>query len=108
MTTPFGFVGHTHVPLIAIQEPHLPDDCEMYQLGDGARIPLSADKKVVINPGSVGQPRDGDPRASYAVYDTDQAAVTIHRVDYDIKHTQRLMTDAGLPLRLIERLAIGR
>jgi diadenosine tetraphosphatase ApaH/serine/threonine PP2A family protein phosphatase len=108
MTTPFGFVGHTHVPLIAIQEPHLPDECEMYRLGDGARVPLTAGKKIVVNPGSVGQPRDGDPRASYAVYDTDAAAVTINRVDYDIKHTQRLMEDAGLPLRLIERLSSGR
>ena len=65
-------------------------------------------RKLVINPGGVGQPRDGDPRAAYAVYDSEQKTITVHRVEYDIPATQRLMEDAGLPRWLIDRLAIGR
>jgi len=108
METSLGFVGHTHVPLVAMQQPDEPDNCELYRLGDGAQLLLTGAEKVVINPGSVGQPRDGDPRASYAVYDNDKGTVTIRRVEYDIKHTQRLMADAGLPRWLIERLASGK
>ena len=64
--------------------------------------------RMVINPGSVGQPRDGDPRASYAVYDSDANTITLHRVEYEIAETQKLMAEEGLPLWLIQRLATGR
>jgi len=62
----------------------------------------------MINPGSIGQPRDGDPRAAYAVYDTDAEIVTYHRVTYDIAGAQKKIRDAGLPPILAERLAAGR
>ena len=61
-----------------------------------------------MNPGSVGQPRDGDPRASYALVDTSTATVTHHRVVYDVPETQRLIAEAGLPKPLAERLELGR
>jgi diadenosine tetraphosphatase ApaH/serine/threonine PP2A family protein phosphatase len=108
METPLGFVGHTHVPMLVVQERGRPDDCEMFRLRHGDSVRASAEGKMVINPGSVGQPRDGDPRASYAIYDTDTASVTISRVEYDVNATQKLMMEASLPRWLIERLSFGR
>jgi diadenosine tetraphosphatase ApaH/serine/threonine PP2A family protein phosphatase len=104
--SPYSLVGHTHVPALVVEDETLPRGCELYRIGDGHGIRLGAGK-LVINAGSVGQPRDGDPRASYAVYDTDERRVTLHRVEYDIGATQRLMEGAGLPRRLAERLAEG-
>ena len=93
------FVGHSHFPVIVEK---LPDG----QLtGHKNRIELDDSSRYIINAGSVGQPRDHDPRASYAViHDT---AAEIVRVEYDVKETQKEMTDAGLPDKLIERLTHG-
>ena len=66
------------------------------------------DGRFFINPGSVGQPRDGDSRAAYAIYDDEDQAVTFRRVEYDIAATQKRMESAGLPELLIERLSLGR
>ncbi|UPV75718.1 metallophosphatase family protein [Halorussus limi] len=63
---------------------------------------------VVMNPGSVGQPRDGDPRAAYAVLDLDDLSVTEHRVEYDVAAVRRAVEDAGLPSRIGERLESGK
>jgi predicted phosphodiesterase len=106
--TPFSLVGHTHVPTLIAQGQEFPHGCEIYHVEDGTRFRLSRERKLVINPGGVGQPRDGDPRAAYAVYDTESETVTLHRLEYDIEATQRLMEAAGLPRRLIQRLALGR
>ena len=62
----------------------------------------------MINPGSIGQPRDGDPRAAYAVYDTDAGIVTYRRVAYDVAAAQKKIREAGLPPILADRLAVGR
>jgi predicted phosphodiesterase len=62
----------------------------------------------MINPGSIGQPRDGDPRAAYAIYDTGAGIVTYHRVPYDIAGAQKKIRSAGLPPILADRLAAGR
>lgn len=105
--TPFGFVGHTHIPM---QVTELPDDrqgCELHRLADGDVVKLGA-SRLVLNPGSIGQPRDGDKRASYGLLDTDGHTFTLHRVEYDIAATQKLMEEADLPNWLIERLEIGR
>jgi len=85
LAVPRCCVGHTHVP---------------------ARFPVG-DAKVMINPGSVGQPRDGDPRAAYAVLDVDRATVDFHRVAYDVPETQKRMRALKLPDMLAERLAFG-
>jgi diadenosine tetraphosphatase ApaH/serine/threonine PP2A family protein phosphatase len=103
--TPFGLVGHTHVPLLITETP---DGCELERLSDGEVVALTGAARFVLNAGSVGQPRDGDKRASYGIYDSDAATFTLRRVEYDIARTQKLMVDAGLPDWLIERLAIGR
>jgi len=106
--TPFGLVGHTHVPMLVVEGPQFPQGCELYYLEDGYRLTLTREQKLVINPGGVGQPRDGDPRAAYALYDSADATLSLHRVEYDIGATQKLMEEARLPRWLIERLALGR
>jgi predicted phosphodiesterase len=108
MTVPFGFVGHTHVPTVATEDPSSPDGCSFDRLRDGDAVQLGDGLKVVINPGSVGQPRDGDRRASYGIYDSGEMRFTLRRVEYEIEATQRLMEDARLPAWLSERLSIGR
>ena len=66
------------------------------------------EERLIINPGSVGQPRDGDPTASYMIYDSEEESIAHYRVGYDIEATQRKMRTHGLPDFLIERLAQGR
>ncbi len=63
---------------------------------------------LLMNVGSVGQPRDRDSRASYCLFDSEKHSVQLVRLDYDIGETQRVMRDAGLPMFLIERLELGR
>ena len=103
--TPYSLVGHSHVPFVAAERGGSPptitplDDGDVVTLGDG---------RLIINPGGVGQPRDGDPRASCAVYDGEASTLTLHRVEYDLKAAQRKIREAGLPPYLAERLAHGR
>jgi len=103
--TPACLVGHTHVPALYLQ----PSPGESIL----ARVPGPGDSvevgraRLIANPGGVGQPRDGDPRAAYAIYDTDSGILEWHRVEYPIRVTQQRMRDLGLPRRLIERLAFG-
>jgi diadenosine tetraphosphatase ApaH/serine/threonine PP2A family protein phosphatase len=106
--TPFAFVGHTHVPALVTERVNGAEGCDLGRLWDGEVVELTGEARLVVNPGSVGQPRDGDERAAYGIYDSDAATFTLHRVEYDIARTQKLMVDAGLPDWLIERLAIGR
>jgi diadenosine tetraphosphatase ApaH/serine/threonine PP2A family protein phosphatase len=106
--TPFGLVGHTHVPMLVVEDRTSFDGCQLFRLADGEKIDLDPNIRMVVNPGSVGQPRDGDPRASYAVYDADANSIMLHRVEYAIDETQKLMAEAGLPRWLIERLSAGR
>lgn len=96
------FVAHTHVPAIFFSDNNRVDYI------DGPRIRVDLGKKYVINAGSVGQPRDGDPRASYAIYDNKEATVEIKRVEYDVKRAQEKILRAGLPARFAYRLSEGR
>ncbi|HEX6293320.1 MAG TPA: metallophosphoesterase family protein [Herpetosiphonaceae bacterium] len=104
--TPLCFVGHTHVPTIFAQ--HADGKAELRRGRSGEILRLKPDSRYIINPGSVGQPRDGDPRAAYAVWDTKAHTIRFNRVEYDIEATQRKMYAAGLPELLAERLAFGR
>jgi diadenosine tetraphosphatase ApaH/serine/threonine PP2A family protein phosphatase len=101
--TPYCLVGHSHLPLVFQCEKR----CRLSEPEDGTRINLG-EKRLIINPGGVGQPRDNDPRAAYAIYDREAAVVTLHRVKYDFTVTQGKMEAAGLPFWLISRLAYGR
>ena len=103
--TPYSLVGHSHVPFVCQEQEGAPPS--LRPLADGERVPLG-DVRLILNPGGTGQPRDGDPRAAYALYEDEAAAVTFYRVDYDIAVTQRAMEAAGLPRWLSERLAHGR
>ncbi|HEY3841286.1 MAG TPA: metallophosphoesterase family protein [Bryobacteraceae bacterium] len=71
-------------------------------------LELEPDCAYLINPGSVGQPRDGDPRSGYAIFDSDNEVLYYHRVPYDIETTQRKIREAGLPELLAARLAVGK
>jgi diadenosine tetraphosphatase ApaH/serine/threonine PP2A family protein phosphatase len=104
LTTPYGLHGHTHVPVAFI------DDAPRLEIVDPeAGTVLALDERTaLINPGSVGQPRDGDPRASYLLLDTDERVVTWRRVAYDIQAVQAAIRAAGLPRRLADRLAVGQ
>jgi diadenosine tetraphosphatase ApaH/serine/threonine PP2A family protein phosphatase len=106
--TPFGLVGHTHVPMLVIEDRTSFDGCQLYRLAADEKIDLDPNVRMVVNPGSVGQPRDGDPRAAYAIYDSEAGSITLHRVEYDIAATQKVMAEEGLPRWLIERLSAGR
>jgi diadenosine tetraphosphatase ApaH/serine/threonine PP2A family protein phosphatase len=97
------FVGHTHAPFIAA----LPEGDRVRLLG-GSRTPFLRDSRYIVNVGSVGQPRDGDPRASYALLDGAAGLVEIRRVAYPVETTQAKMRKAGLPAFLYERLKEGR
>ena len=66
-----------------------------------------AGNRLIINPGGVGQPRDGDPRASYAIYDSEATSFTHYRIPYDIEATQLRMREYRLPVRLSSRLSYG-
>jgi diadenosine tetraphosphatase ApaH/serine/threonine PP2A family protein phosphatase len=104
-TTPYSLVGHSHLPFVFREEPTRPPSLERAPSGE---CTVLEKQRLIINPGSVGQPRDGDPRAGYALYDSESATVTHHRVDYDIEATQQAMRAFGLPGWLIERLSEGR
>lgn len=101
--TPLCFFGHTHVPAVYQEEVD-----GAVRLTIDAEQPMSPDNaRWLVNPGSVGQPRDGDPRASYAVFDPEAAVLTFHRVAYDIAAVQSRMLAAHLPSRLATRLDSG-
>ncbi|MCL5961240.1 MAG: metallophosphatase family protein, partial [Chloroflexi bacterium] len=65
------------------------------------------ESRLIINPGAVGQPRDGDPRAAYIIFEGDQRTLQYRRVSYPLEQTQEKMRRIGLPHRLISRLALG-
>ena len=103
--TKYCLIGHSHVPLIF--ECNEFNSCSLIRPAVDRHIKLG-DKRMIINPGGVGQPRDNDPRTSYAIYDNESGFLTFHRIEYDIKSVQRKMEQMGLPNRLISRLAYGR
>jgi diadenosine tetraphosphatase ApaH/serine/threonine PP2A family protein phosphatase len=101
---PIVLVGHSHVALqIQLQG----DGLDGGLAAAGTELEL-AGARSVLNPGSVGQPRDGDPRAAYLLLDLDAQTATFRRVEYDIERTQAQMAEAGLPEALALRLAVGQ
>ena len=100
--TPLCFHGHTHCPMIYEKQIGA-----VYRI-DAQDFSLPIGRKYFINVGSVGQPRDGDPRAAYALYDPKARKIRFRRVEYDIEAAQAKIREAGLPERLAERLAVGQ
>jgi diadenosine tetraphosphatase ApaH/serine/threonine PP2A family protein phosphatase len=104
MVLPVCFVGHTHVPVTLMR---LKDDPLRTAYTIDPEIDLSESARALINVGSVGQPRDEDPRAAYAVYDSELDRAWIKRVAYDIDEEARRIRSAGLPTVLADRLFLG-
>lgn len=100
----YCLIGHSHVPLVfeEVEGGH----CVFKEFATGVGHKLSGNR-LFINPGGVGQPRDGDPRASYAIYESDASLITHYRIPYDISATQALMQEFRLPRQLILRLDYG-
>jgi diadenosine tetraphosphatase ApaH/serine/threonine PP2A family protein phosphatase len=105
LETPHCLVGHTHVP-VAFRLDAEAGNLETEHLVEGRPLSL-APGRLIINPGSVGQPRDGDARASYAILDTEAGTLECRRVAYDIAEVQERMEEAGLPQRNVTRLSYG-
>jgi diadenosine tetraphosphatase ApaH/serine/threonine PP2A family protein phosphatase len=96
------FVGHSHVPAMWSLGSSGPD----YARGD-VSVTLDAGRRYIVNVGSVGQPRDRDPRAAYALWDVDARQITVRRVPYDVAAARAKIEEAGLPRFLADRLAAG-
>jgi predicted phosphodiesterase len=103
---PVCFFGHSHFPVIF----GLSTDAitTILTIGTSFRFKLKPGVRYLINPGSIGQPRDGNPLASFALYDSKSRTVTIHRIAYRVEETQDKILKAGLPRPLADRLALGR
>lgn len=101
-STAVCFFGHTHVPLAFIKEGAVRAE------RDWSTIPVKPGCRYFINVGSIGQPRDGNPKAAYTLYDKANHTITLKRLDYDIGSVQRKVREAGLPEKLAMRLALGK
>jgi len=107
MTRPVCLFGHTHLPVVFRRGVDTFDGF-MPQGSETLTVALEGGLNYLVNVGSVGQPRDGDPRAAFGIYDADPASLVLHRVPYPIDAAQRRILNAGLPPSLANRLAIGR
>ncbi|MEE9269658.1 MAG: metallophosphoesterase family protein [Candidatus Krumholzibacteria bacterium] len=96
-----AFIGHTHFPAVHT------DTGAVAPFRPGERIKVTPESKLIVNVGSVGQPRDGDCRAAYVIYDDESKTIEIFRVDYDIDKAARKILDAGLPPMLADRIRRG-
>jgi len=103
LETDICFVGHTHVPGVFVKSEN---NHIRYRKDNNADI--KEDCKYIINVGSVGQPRDGNPMAAYCIYDTEKKNVQIKRISYDTRATRQKIINEGLPRFFGERLLIGR
>ena len=98
---PILFYGHTHIPLTFFDTTPMTYTMER-------EVKIDPDVKTLVNVGSVGQPRDEDPQASYAIYDTDKLLVRLKRIPYDVASAGQKILDAGLPEALALRLQLGK
>jgi len=105
-TAPLCFYGHTHFAVVFRM---MKDLLEIVSPPDGeTALTIDPQARYLVNPGSVGQPRDGDPRAAYAIYDTETRRLDLIRLTYPLEITQEKMLRVGLPDPLARRLALGR
>ena len=109
MQTGLTFFGHTHVQGGFVQQGAEWEEARPVCGPEGfCQIPVSPGARMLINPGSVGQPRDRDARAAFALYDSVEAVIVFRRVPYDVDGAQNAIRAAGLPERLASRLESGR
>jgi predicted phosphodiesterase len=105
---PICFFGHTHVQVVYELSRDNLLTMSAFDAASGRRLTLEPSSRYLVNPGSVGQPRDGDPRAAYGLLDTDTREVMLFRVVYEVAVAQEKIREAGLPEILASRLALGR
>ncbi len=103
--TPVTFFGHTHFPFVYTDTDHIVEGT--FLTGNTNELKIEKGTRYLINPGSVGQPRDRNTRAACAIYDSETQKINFFRIEYDIQETQKKILDAGLPSALAERLSIG-
>jgi diadenosine tetraphosphatase ApaH/serine/threonine PP2A family protein phosphatase len=101
LETPVCFVGHSHVPVTFAQNGTV-------TFSFAEEISLEGVHRAIVNAGSVGQPRDGNPHASFGIYDSEKSLVQVRRVAYDVGAAAKKIVDRGLPPVLAERLWVGR
>ncbi|HAK55198.1 MAG: metallophosphoesterase family protein [Vicinamibacterales bacterium] len=104
---PLCLFGHTHIP-VAFERDGDRLGIIAPDLDDRLPVAIHPDQRYLVNPGSVGQPRDGDPRAAFATFDSERSEIELRRVVYPIDAAQRKIVDAGLPESLADRLGLGR
>jgi len=103
------FFGHSHFPVVfETDRSGNAVPAMSYEFDEFTAVKCESGKKLLVNPGSVGQPRDGDPRASFVIWDDDRGRIEFYRVEYDLATTQQKMRSAELPGYLIDRLGYGR
>ncbi len=95
------FFGHTHVPVAFVRD-------SVVRGGTYSKFRTEPGKKYFVNVGAVGQPRDGNPKCGYVIYDLNEGTIELRRLDYDIEKAQKKIMDAGLPQRLADRLTLGK
>ena len=104
METSIGFFGHTHFPILYYLRN---EKIDIVPLSDNIRIKLDANTKYLINPGSIGQPRDKNPASSFIIFDSAKREINFIRFTYEVKTTQKKIREAGLPELLASRLESG-
>ena len=104
---PVCLFGHTHLPVVFRRSPALFDGF-MPEGPDDSVLDVVAGLNYLVNVGSVGQPRDGDPRAAFGIFDSEGPSLVLRRVSYPVDAAQRRILNAGLPASLANRLAVGR
>jgi putative phosphoesterase len=102
LNTDLCFVGHSHIPLVLRR-----DQNKRIQSLEPNEARILPTRSYIINPGSIGQPRNGDPRASFGIYDDEHKTFQLHRVPYDIQDATQRILRAGLPPSLAHRLHVG-
>lgn len=110
MTTPIGFFGHTHIPTVFVQYPERPhgeDITGKVVQKDQAVLYLDPNARYLINPGSLGQPRDGTPQSSFVILNTDDLSLTFHRFEYNYMAETKHILDMKLPAMLADRIIEG-
>jgi predicted phosphodiesterase len=103
--TPVCFFGHTHFPFVYAEKDQVVEGT--FLEGKSNEVKLEKGVRYLINPGSVGQPRDRNPMAAFAIYDSDARTVKFYRVEYDVAEAQRKILEQNLPSALAERLTLG-
>jgi diadenosine tetraphosphatase ApaH/serine/threonine PP2A family protein phosphatase len=104
---PFCLVGHTHVPRVFVEIEGNATESKVARPMVGDEIDLRDGSRRIVNTGSVGQPRDRDPRAAYGTWDSETGIFRFHRTAYDVHAAQQKIVEAGLPGVLATRLALG-